>query len=836
MIDFAGHVQDRMLGVQLAYAILQLNAQVHGEEKDVSPEDFSVQLATIDSISAVSEGYIATMYSSVKEQPLQPLADHTDEIRARCLRLTHLPEGKDNPAQWAQPHRFFVKDYSVVLIEDVEVPTPRGKRKRTVTIFSDLVLLCKSRKNSMLEFRQIVPIQSCRCRFLKNDLYPTAVVLFDSMSGKVLLNLALPDQARQREFARVINCLELQVDFETSRRAEILDELVGAIDNDEGDGRLEVYLASCKTAVDAQSIKRRLMKFDGVLSISIKKTDNKGVIKYDPDILGPHRIIRFIRGFECDCYMYDERPKEDPEDLLATKLKQHADRLKQRGIMASAHAGSDSDDSDEYVDQALAAGGSDSDGSDVFEDDDAPPVGSDSPADGHAGQGDAADSDDSDEYAPHGSPRKAADLGIAELTETIQSFDASLTTLDHNVDAQITALRLKARMVASRSQLEARELEKQAKKLEDVHKANAQKEKDKVIRDRLLAAQAKERSGSKVAIGFTSYYSEEAIFQAANEGDLAMLIELLSEATADVNKKDPDRRTPLMHCVHHNHMGCVELLLAKGADVNHQSSIGGTVLHEAAFHTDAIMIKRLVEWKADINIQDQGMRTALHWATDNPATDPLNALLEYAGKDPEFINKAASDGMTPIMYAAYNNRVHHVQSLLEHGADLEEKDVDGKTAMHWAINRRDHQCLQKLLTDAGQTFFKDNMGRTVIHKAAELGCPDAVLYILELRSELGPALPAWADTDKEGRTPLMWAVAANNRATTRCLLQEGCDSNVMDLSGHTALQHAEALGHSKCSALIKEAVAERVLEQHRILTNAKADAKERIAHARKQAW
>ena len=39
--------------------------------------------------------------------------------------------------------------------------------------------------------------------------------------------------------------------------------------------------------------------------------------------------------------------------------------------------------------------------------------------------------------------------------------------------------------------------------------------------------------------------------------------------------------------------------------------------------------------------------------------------------------------MTPVMWAAYYNRIAHVRKLISHNADLDEKDVDGKTAMHW---------------------------------------------------------------------------------------------------------------------------------------------------------
>ena len=41
--------------------------------------------------------------------------------------------------------------------------------------------------------------------------------------------------------------------------------------------------------------------------------------------------------------------------------------------------------------------------------------------------------------------------------------------------------------------------------------------------------------------------------------------------------------------------------------------------------------------------------------------------------------------MTPLMWAAYNNNPMVTEFLLGKGADCEEKDRDGMTAMHWCV-------------------------------------------------------------------------------------------------------------------------------------------------------
>jgi ankyrin repeat protein len=47
--------------------------------------------------------------------------------------------------------------------------------------------------------------------------------------------------------------------------------------------------------------------------------------------------------------------------------------------------------------------------------------------------------------------------------------------------------------------------------------------------------------------------------------------------------------------------------------------------------------------------------------------------------------------MTPLMWACFHNNEKAVKKLLKHGADINEKDVDGKTAMHWVMNATPQQ-------------------------------------------------------------------------------------------------------------------------------------------------
>ena len=57
------------------------------------------------------------------------------------------------------------------------------------------------------------------------------------------------------------------------------------------------------------------------------------------------------------------------------------------------------------------------------------------------------------------------------------------------------------------------------------------------------------------------------------------------------------------------------------------------------------------------------------------------------------VNAVDDAGMTALMWAAYNNNPLVTAFLLGQGADCEEKDMDGMTAMHWYITHLLLWCL-----------------------------------------------------------------------------------------------------------------------------------------------
>ena len=66
---------------------------------------------------------------------------------------------------------------------------------------------------------------------------------------------------------------------------------------------------------------------------------------------------------------------------------------------------------------------------------------------------------------------------------------------------------------------------------------------------------------------------------------------------------------------------------------------------------------------------------------------------------------------------------------LANGADINAKDVDGRTALHWAAWYGYTEAVKLLLAVGADVNAKDDLGRTALHWAAWHGCTEVVALL-----------------------------------------------------------------------------------------------------------
>ena len=150
-------------------------------------------------------------------------------------------------------------------------------------------------------------------------------------------------------------------------------------------------------------------------------------------------------------------------------------------------------------------------------------------------------------------------------------------------------------------------------------------------------------------------------------------------ATADVNARDYEGRSPLHFAASGGTPAHIKALLKSGANVNARSEAGRTPLHVAAASRafKSANIALLLKAGANVNARDDFAKTPLHVAAAYGASKSANiALLLKAGAD---LNARTEDGDTPLHWAAYWSTPDKVLALLDAGADGGAKNDKNET-------------------------------------------------------------------------------------------------------------------------------------------------------------
>lgn len=147
--------------------------------------------------------------------------------------------------------------------------------------------------------------------------------------------------------------------------------------------------------------------------------------------------------------------------------------------------------------------------------------------------------------------------------------------------------------------------------------------------------------------------SEESLRQSALDGMQDKVSSLL-EAGTRVDAPDLDGHTALMFASYNGHSEIVLMLLDQGAVLDRRDLLG---------------------------------RTALLYASTGPFPETVKILLDKGAK-PNVVD--SDEHFSPLMHAAAEGNLSVVKLLLEYGADMSLKDVDGDNAESFA-RQKGHQ-------------------------------------------------------------------------------------------------------------------------------------------------
>lgn len=248
-------------------------------------------------------------------------------------------------------------------------------------------------------------------------------------------------------------------------------------------------------------------------------------------------------------------------------------------------------------------------------------------------------------------------------------------------------------------------------------------------------------------------------------------------------------------------------------------------------------VRFLLDHGADVKLKDSQNQTLLSYAAraDEKSEEIMKLIIQEID-----VNLVDSDGWTPNFYAIEVGNTDVVKILLEHGADVELKDMQGRKPLSYAagadVELPQSQCLTCLFYSTGvvrnnerllkvlELLIQDNDinlvdvdGCTPIFYAAEVGNTGAVRLLLQygadpnLKDNQDQPLLSYAArancnseevmtliiqdidvnfADSDGWTPIVHAANVGNIDAVVFLLDHGADSRLKNSQGHTSLSYA----------------------------------------------
>ena len=143
-----------------------------------------------------------------------------------------------------------------------------------------------------------------------------------------------------------------------------------------------------------------------------------------------------------------------------------------------------------------------------------------------------------------------------------------------------------------------------------------------------------------------------------------------------------------------------------------------------------------------------------------------------------------------------------VRALLRQRVDVNTPEVDGTTALHWAVHRDDVETVDLLLGAGADVAAANRYGVVPL----SLACLNGSAVIVETLLDAGADPNA---TQSGGETALMTAARTGVVEPVRLLLDAGADANATEsLKGQTALMWAAAENHAATIDTLVEAGAD----------------------------
>ncbi|XP_064487214.1 transient receptor potential cation channel subfamily A member 1-like isoform X2 [Ornithodoros turicata] len=263
---------------------------------------------------------------------------------------------------------------------------------------------------------------------------------------------------------------------------------------------------------------------------------------------------------------------------------------------------------------------------------------------------------------------------------------------------------------------------------------------------------------------------------------------------------DAQQMTPIHCAAMFDHIELVEYLVTEGANMNATDKEGRSVILLAAARGAWKTVTTLLRLGADLGEKDNLRRNLLqHIVLSGGCLEDFYSEINERMTDfALLLNEKDVYGCTAMHYASRNGQLKTIEGLLHFGAIVNLKNNENQSPLHFAARYGRYNTVRHLLeSKKGHLIINemDGEGKTPLHIASQNG-HTRVVHLLLVKGAL-------LHRDHKGRTPLHYAVTNGYTHTMEQLL--AVHSHLLDQSdrdGNSALHLAAVYNKANTAALL----------------------------------
>ncbi|XP_069019541.1 ankyrin repeat and SOCS box protein 15-like [Embiotoca jacksoni] len=200
-----------------------------------------------------------------------------------------------------------------------------------------------------------------------------------------------------------------------------------------------------------------------------------------------------------------------------------------------------------------------------------------------------------------------------------------------------------------------------------------------------------------------------------------------------------------------------------------------------------LALQELCDFQAAFSQADEEGWYPLHRAAVQPLVTILEMVL-YGGLS---LEEKILEGETALTLAVKAGLVENVKILLDHRASPHTTNSKNESPLLLAVRAGSHQMVSSLIAGGAPVEQVCLKKWTAMHEASRAGC----VHVMELLLQNGGQV---AETDQHGVTPLGIAAEYSHPEVLELLINHGADVNAQAPNGDSVLYDASGSGNTDC--------------------------------------